>query len=102
MELERIHEGILQLRDRAPTRGASAVAEGHLREAGNARFAIAHTLFEERDRQREVLEELGALGARPDEAHLSDQHVPELRQLVEPRLSQESADPSDARVVLAR
>src|SRR5271154_994623 len=102
MELERIHEGILQLRDRAPTRGASAVAEGHPREAGNARFAIANKLFEERDRKREALDELGALGARPGAPHLADHHGAELMQLVEPRLSQEPAAPSDARVVLAR
>ena len=56
----------------------------------------------QRDREGEVLQQLGPLGARADQAHLAAQHVPELRQLVEPRLAQEPADPRDARVVLRR
>ena len=35
------------------------------------------------------LDEAGILGAGADEAHLAEQHVPELRDLVELRLRQE-------------
>ena len=48
--------------------------------------------------------ELAVLGlderARPDQAHLALQDVPELRQLVEARVAQEAADPGDPRVVV--
>ena len=44
--------------------------------------------------------ELGALGPRADEAHLTAQHVPELWDLIDACLAQEAAEPGDARVVL--
>ena len=61
-----------------------------------------HPLLEERNGEGEVHEELGPLGARTDEAHLADEDVPELRQLVEATLSQEATDLGDARIVLLR
>ncbi len=46
----------------------------------------------ERNLARQLGHEFRALGPRPDEAHVADQHVPELRQLVEPAAAQEPAD----------
>jgi hypothetical protein len=48
-----------------------------------------------------LFRELGTFGARPDDAHVSHQHVDELRQLVEARFPQHLADARDARVVRA-
>src|SRR5690606_5777002 len=42
--------------------------------------------------------ELGALGARADEAHVAAQHVPQLRNLVDARAAQEATHPRDARI----
>src|SRR5678815_2844199 len=50
----------------------------------------------------QLLDELRALRARPDEAHLSAQHVQDLRQLVDARGTDERADAGDAAVVLLR
>ena len=46
----------------------------------------------------ELREELGPLGPRADHAHASQEHVPELRQLVEVRLAKPAADRRDAAV----
>src|SRR5205085_2071870 len=43
----------------------------------------------------QLLDELGALGPRPDEAHITEQHVPQLRDFIDPGLAQETADGGD-------
>src|SRR5438094_9395432 len=48
---------------------------------------------------RELLDELWPLRTRSDDAHAPTQDVPELRQLVEPRAAQESADARHALIV---
>ena len=48
----------------------------------------------------EVLDELRALGSRPDDAHLAAEDVEELRQLVDRRRAQERADARSAVVAL--
>ena len=55
----------------------------------------------EADLGRELVHELGPLGPRSDQTHLSSQHVPELWQLVEPAAAEKTADAIDAVVVLA-
>src|SRR3990167_2513556 len=65
-------EGILQ-------RGPVAVA--HLRPAGDPRLH-GEAFQVERDLLLELVDEFGPLGARADEAHVPDQHVEEMRQLV--------------------
>ena len=50
----------------------------------------------------ELLDEVRALGARPDEAHVAVEDVPDLRQLVEAGGADEGADARDARVVVSR
>ncbi len=47
-----------------------------------------------------AVDELDLLGARADEAHVAEQHVDELRQLVEARPAQQPADARHARVVV--
>src|SRR5262252_3630306 len=49
----------------------------------------------------ELLDEAGALRARPHEAHLALHDVEELRQLVEARTPQKDSDGGAARIVLA-
>ena len=49
---------------------------------------------------RDVLVHVGRHRPRPDEAHVTAEHVPELRQLVEARVAQETSEARDARVVL--
>src|SRR5690606_34317111 len=97
-------EGVLQragqLRDLAALLDAPGVAERDLRQAGDARLDVAHALLEERDGVRQVLEQLRTLRPRADQAHRAAQDVEQLRELVEPRLAEEAADPGDARVVL--
>ncbi|PAV93059.1 hypothetical protein WR25_03668 [Diploscapter pachys] len=56
---------------------------------------IGQLLFQLRD-------ELRALGARADEAHLALQHRPGLRQFVDPHLADDAADAGDAGIVLLR
>ncbi len=55
-----------------------------------------------RDHLAQLLDEVRTLGAGPHEAHVAPEHVPQLRQLVEPRLAHQAAEPGDPRVVLAR
>lgn len=50
----------------------------------------------------ELLDEVRALGARADEAHVAVEDVPDLRQLVEAGGADEGADARDARVVVGR
>src|SRR5882762_4485075 len=55
-----------------------------------------------RDLFRELVDELRALRARPDEAHVPAQHVENLRQLVDAQLSDHRADACDAWIRLLR
>src|SRR5262249_31401422 len=77
-------------------RPADRLAPVHLRPAGDARL----------DRQAAAVvvgvagDLLDEIRARPDEAHLAAQHVPELRQLIEAGAAEESAGARDAWVVL--
>ena len=50
----------------------------------------------------ELLDEVRALGARTDEAHVAVEDVPDLRQFVEAGGADEGADARDARVVVGR
>lgn len=50
----------------------------------------------------ELLDEVRALGARADEAHVAVEDVPDLRQFVEAGGADEGADARDARVVVGR
>src|SRR5262249_14790492 len=78
-----------------------AVAAADLRVAGDAGLH-AEALPEEGDLTLEPLDEDRALGARADEAHLANEHVPELRQLIDARPAEEAADARHARIVLGR
>ena len=49
-----------------------------------------------------LLDEAGPLRTRADETHLAGQHVPELRQLVEPVAAQEAAHRGQPRIVALR
>ena len=53
-----------------------------------------------RDALGELRYELRTLGPRTDHAHLAVQHVEQLRQLIDPGLSDERADAGDAGVAL--
>ncbi len=71
-------------------RGLAAQAV-HLRPARDAGLdAVAVAVAD--DVLAEQLDELGALGARADEAHVAAQHVEQLRQLVERGAAQEAPD----------
>ena len=50
----------------------------------------------------ELLDEVWALGARADEAHVAVEDVPDLRQLVEAGSADKGADARDARIVVGR
>src|SRR5262249_29418029 len=78
-----------------------AVAAADRRVASDARLH-AEALPEKGDFALEPLDEDGALGAGADEAHLADEHVPELRQLIDAGPAEEAADARDARIVLGR
>src|SRR6201996_2401049 len=77
-------------------RGALAVTD--LRPAGEAGADHVAQVVE-RNLLREPGGELGALGARADEAHLTAKNVPELRNLVDACLAQKAAEAGNARVV---
>jgi hypothetical protein len=69
-------------------RGEVGEAGAHLEDAGV--------------RLRETLHVARHLGARPDEAHVADEDVPELGQLVELEAAEHAADAGDARVAAGR
>ena len=94
-----VEEVVLQLLHRVFD--ARAVGVAHLRPSGQAGPDDV-ALAVERNLLGQLLDELRPLGPRADEAHVADQHVPQLRQLVEPRAAQEAADRRDAVVVLPR
>src|SRR5690606_8864534 len=84
--------------DAALERGISAPTV-HLRPAGDARAHLVpqHVV---RDLVAEIIHEDRTLRARPDEGHLAAHHVPELGQLVEARLAEESPEGRAAIIVL--
>src|SRR3954467_792500 len=53
----------------------------------------------ERNFTGEPLDKLGALRTRPNKRHIPAQYVPKLRDLVEPCLTHEASDSSDAGVI---
>src|SRR5262245_42020 len=59
-------------------------------------------LAEVGDLRRQLVDEHRPLGPRADDRHLADEHVEELRQLVEPRPPYEPSGARDPRVVLGR
>src|SRR5215510_7162249 len=70
----------------------------HLRPAGDAGLdAVPHAV--ERDALREICDKARSLWTRPDEAHLAPEHIPQLRQLVDPRAANETAHRGHATVV---
>src|SRR3982751_4858500 len=73
-------EVVLQLFPRVPFRGAVAVAD--LRPAGDSRLDEV-ALWIKRNDLPELLNERGTLGPWPDEAHVTDENVEKLRQLVD-------------------
>src|SRR5688572_14670380 len=83
---------VLQLLERAFYAVGVVVAD--LRPSCYSRFEDV-TLTVERDLVRQTRYEFGALGPRADQTHLATEHVPQLRQFVEPRPAQESADRGD-------
>src|SRR6185503_19302499 len=50
----------------------------------------------------ERFHELGPLGSRPDKAHITGEHVPELRQLVQSCPAEPATDSGDSRIVFCR
>ena len=90
-----VEEVVLQLLHRVFDAGAVGVA--HLRPAGQAGLDDV-ALAVERNLAVKLLHELRALGPRPHEAHVAAQHVPQLRQLVEPRAAQPQSHRGDTRV----
>src|SRR5215470_10364315 len=55
-----------------------------------------------RDLFAQPLDKLWTFRTRADEFHVATKHVPELRDFVQARAAQESADRSNARIVIAR
>src|SRR6056297_1891833 len=92
-------EIVLQFRDGVLLGGTVLVLElGPAGDAGLHRVAFGvegNVLLELRD-------ELGPLGAGPDDAHLAAENVQELWQLIEAELAQHRTHSGDARVVLLR
>src|SRR6266576_3468007 len=50
----------------------------------------------------QIHEDVGLFRARPHDVHIADQHVEQLRQLIEPECAQQSADRRDALVLCLR
>src|SRR5690606_7313040 len=74
--------------------GIAGIALHHL---GPARDARPHdvAINVERNLGVELVHEYPLLGARADQAHVTLQHVPELGQLVQPRLADKGTHPRD-------
>ncbi len=81
------------------TVGAEAFFLIPIQDAGGAGHARAHGQDLALQRLRPGLGDLGHLGARTDEAHLADQHVPQLGQFVQLGIAQPLPQRSDASVV---
>ena len=95
-EVLHVEEIVLKLLHRILDAGAVGVA--HLRPPGHAGpHAVAKTV--KRNRPTEALDELRTLRTRTNQAHVADEHVPQLRQFVEPGASEEATDGRDAPVV---
>ncbi len=76
---------------------AGAVGVAHLGPTGQSGLHhVALTVV--RDLCGQLLHEFRPFRTRTDEAHLADQHVPQLRHLVQSRPAQQTADRRDARI----
>ncbi len=78
-----------------PGERGAAVDLGPARDAG----ANTLTLRVPLDLRPELLEDRGLLRPRPDDVHVADEHVEELRQLIQPVLAENAADRRDTTVV---
>src|SRR3569623_216512 len=79
---------------------ARAVRVTHLRPAGDAGFdGVAHAVIG--DFLGQVRHEIGTLGTRADEAHVAEENVEYLRQLVDAGAPDKTSGERDAAVVLA-
>ena len=86
----------MQLLDGVIDGGAILVA--HLRQARDTRLdavtdVVVRYLF------LQLLDKIGALGARPDKTHLAAKHIEHLRQLVDAQLANDITHARDARIV---
>src|SRR5438094_113551 len=72
--------------------------EPYLRQPGDA-WPHQHSLAVVVDQGFELVHELGPFGAGPNQAHVTAEDVPELRQLVEVGAAQKTADEGHARVI---
>src|SRR6266849_525374 len=86
---------VLQLLERVVDRGAVTVLD--LGPAGDSRLH-REPLHVVRDLPLEFVDELRPLGTRPDEAHVAEQHIEELGELVESYPTEESPHVGHARV----
>src|SRR5713226_8496526 len=86
---------VLQLLERVVDRSAVAVLD--LGPAGDSRLH-REPLHVVRDLSLEFVDELRPLGSWPDEAHVAEQHVEELGELVESRPTEGSPHAGHARV----
>src|SRR5215510_14227536 len=92
-------EVVLQLLQRIFNRGAVAIPD--LRPAGEPRFhgQPFHVI---RDFLLEALHELRSFRPRPDEAHVTEQHIDQLRELVQTGAAEDRSHPRDARIGFLR
>src|SRR6476660_1876609 len=94
-----VEQVVLQLLQRVFDAGPVGVA--HLRPAGET-WPNDVPLAIEGDLPRQLVDELRALRTWTDQAHVSLEHVPQLRQLVETAAPQEAADRRHADIALLR
>src|ERR1700722_4779171 len=92
-------EVVAQLLERIFNRAAVAIPD--LSPAGHARLHRMPRLVQ-RNRLGQLPDEERTFRTRSDEAHLAPQHVPELRQLVEPGEADETADAGHPMVAVHR
>src|SRR5262249_23154158 len=98
-EILDVVEVVLQLLQRVFDRGAVAIPD--LRPAGEPRF-YGQPLHVVRDFLLQALHELRSFRPGPDEAHVTEQHIDQLRGLVETGTAADRAHRRDARIVLLR
>src|ERR1044071_1210466 len=84
-----VEKVVLQFLQRVLDAGAVGVPD--LGPAGEA-WPDDMTLPVERNLTRELADELWPRGTRPDETHVTFEDIPQLRQFIEPRATQEMAD----------
>src|ERR1700747_3513898 len=90
---------VLQFLDRI--RVAFAVGIIHLRPAGDSRFHQMPEMIKG-NFLLVALDTFIPFRAWPDQTHISLKHVPKLGQLIQPQLTQPSANPRDSWIALAR